>query len=88
MCRFIGAEKATEENPDGCSVALLCRTLGVNRSTYYAWLTARPAVAEPANAAARESARLGGQRGPGQRMRRAWDEPLQPLVEAGVREGG
>ncbi|MEU3281997.1 IS3 family transposase [Streptomyces antibioticus] len=46
MCRFIGVEKATEENPDGYSVALLCRTLGVNRSTYYAWLTARPAVTE------------------------------------------
>lgn len=46
MCRFIDAEKATEDNPDGCGVALLCRTLGVNRSTCYAWLASRPAVAE------------------------------------------
>ncbi|WP_173265360.1 IS3 family transposase, partial [Streptomyces pacificus] len=46
MCRFIDAEKATEDNPDGYSVALLCRTLGVNRSTYYAWLASWPAVAE------------------------------------------
>lgn len=46
MCRFINAEKATEENPDGYSIALLCRALGVNRSTYYAWLTSQPAAAE------------------------------------------
>jgi putative transposase len=46
VCRFIDAEKATEENPDGYSVALLCRALGVNRSTYYAWLASQPAVAE------------------------------------------
>ncbi|MFE9426195.1 hypothetical protein ACFYNO_24915 [Kitasatospora sp. NPDC006697] len=45
MCLFIDAEKAAEDNPDGYSVALLCRVLGVNRSTYYAWLAARPAVA-------------------------------------------
>ena len=46
MCRFIDAEKATEANPDGYSVARLCRVLGVNRSTYYSWLAARPEVAE------------------------------------------
>ncbi|MGW5277701.1 IS3 family transposase [Streptomyces sp. NPDC004044] len=46
MCLFIDAEKATEANPDGYSVARLCRVLGVNRSTYYAWLASRPAVAE------------------------------------------
>lgn len=33
-------------NPDGYSVSLLCRVVRVNRSTYYSWLTARPAVAE------------------------------------------
>ncbi|MER6076548.1 IS3 family transposase [Streptomyces sp. NPDC001817] len=38
------AEKATEDNPGGYSVSLLCRTLGVRRSTYYAWLAARPAA--------------------------------------------
>ncbi|MDT0470232.1 IS3 family transposase, partial [Streptomyces gibsoniae] len=46
MCLFIDAEKATEANPDGYSVARLCRVLGINRSTYYSWLVARPAVAE------------------------------------------
>ncbi|MGX1546854.1 IS3 family transposase [Streptomyces adustus] len=46
MCLFIDAEKVTEANPDGYSVARLCRVLGINRSTYYAWLAARPAVAE------------------------------------------
>ncbi|MFF3518406.1 IS3 family transposase, partial [Streptomyces sp. NPDC002573] len=35
-----------QANPDGYSVARLCRVLGVNRSTYYSWLAARPAVAE------------------------------------------
>ncbi|GAA1935889.1 IS3 family transposase [Streptantibioticus ferralitis] len=43
MCRFIDAEKATETNPGGYSVALLCRTLGVPRSTYYAHMASRPA---------------------------------------------
>ncbi|MEU8718705.1 IS3 family transposase [Streptomyces sp. NPDC048663] len=42
MCRFIDAEKATEANPGGYSVALLCRTLGVPRSTYYAHVASRP----------------------------------------------
>ncbi|WP_327286742.1 IS3 family transposase [Streptomyces sp. NBC_01198] len=46
MCRFIDAEKATEENPDGYSVARLCRVLSFHRSTYYAWLASRPAAAE------------------------------------------
>jgi hypothetical protein len=46
VCHFIDAEKATEDNPDGYGVALLCRTLGVGRSTYYAWLASQPAVAE------------------------------------------
>lgn len=50
MCRFIDAEKATEDNPGGYSVALLCRVLGVGRSTYYAWLAARPAAAVRADA--------------------------------------
>ncbi|MGW9033292.1 IS3 family transposase [Streptomyces sp. NPDC055722] len=40
------AEKATEDNPDGYSVARLCRVLGINRSTYYAWLVSRPDAAE------------------------------------------
>jgi putative transposase len=46
VCRFIDAEKATEANPDGYSVARLCRVLGINRSTYYSWLAGREAVAE------------------------------------------
>ncbi|MGI5133909.1 MULTISPECIES: IS3 family transposase [unclassified Streptomyces] len=46
MCLFIDAEKATEGNPDGYSVALLCRVLKVSRATYYFWLASRPAVAE------------------------------------------
>jgi putative transposase len=46
VCRFIDAEKATEDNPGGYSIALMCRVMGVNRSTYYAWLASRPAVAE------------------------------------------
>jgi putative transposase len=46
VCLFIDAEKATEANPDGFSVARLCRVLGVNRSTYYSWLGSRSAVAE------------------------------------------
>lgn len=46
LCRFIDAEKAAEDNPGGYSVSLLCRVVGVNRSTYYSWLAARPAVAE------------------------------------------
>ncbi|MFJ9448685.1 IS3 family transposase, partial [Kitasatospora sp. NPDC101235] len=45
MCRFIDAEKATEDNPGGYSIALMCRVMGVNRSTYYAWLAGRPAAA-------------------------------------------
>ncbi|MFJ2778247.1 IS3 family transposase [Kitasatospora sp. NPDC087315] len=40
------AEKATEANPGGYSVARLCRVMGVNRSTYYSWLASRPAAAE------------------------------------------
>ncbi len=46
MCRFIDAEKASEDRPEGYSVARLCRVMGINRSTYYAWLAARPAAAE------------------------------------------
>ena len=47
MCRFIDAQKATADNPDeGHSIAQLCRVLGINRSTYYAWLAARPDAAE------------------------------------------
>ncbi|MEU6657410.1 IS3 family transposase [Streptomyces sp. NPDC046900] len=46
MCLFIDAEKATEGNPDGYSVVLLCRVLKVPRGTYYSWLASRPAVAE------------------------------------------
>jgi putative transposase len=38
-------ERATEENPGGFSVALLCRVLEIGRSVYYAWLAARPAAA-------------------------------------------
>jgi putative transposase len=44
LCRFIDAEKAAEDNPGGYSVTLLCRVLNVPRSTYYAWLAARPAA--------------------------------------------
>ncbi|MGW1404449.1 IS3 family transposase [Streptomyces sp. NPDC002405] len=43
---FIDAEKATESNPGGHSVALMCKVLGVSRSGYYAYLAARPAVEE------------------------------------------
>ncbi|MET8182924.1 IS3 family transposase [Streptomyces sp. NPDC005336] len=50
MCRLIAAEKATEDNPGGYSIALLCRTLGVRRSTYYAWSAGRSAAAERAQA--------------------------------------
>jgi putative transposase len=46
VCLFIDAEKATEGNPDGYSVALLCRVLKFPRATYYSWLASRPAVAE------------------------------------------
>jgi putative transposase len=46
LCRFIDAEKAAEDNPGGYSVSLLCRVVGVNRSTYYSWLAARPAATE------------------------------------------
>ncbi|WP_316783266.1 IS3 family transposase [Streptomyces sasae] len=42
-CRFIDAEKASEGNPAGHSVAFLCRVLGVPRSTYYAHRASRPA---------------------------------------------
>jgi transposase InsO family protein len=33
-------------NPDGFSVVRLCRVLGINRSTYYAWLASRPGADE------------------------------------------
>jgi transposase InsO family protein len=46
LCRFIDAEKAAETNPGGYSVALLCRVVGINRSTYYAWLASRPTAIE------------------------------------------
>jgi putative transposase len=47
VCHFIDAERATADKPaDGHSVAQLCRVLGINRSTYYAWLAARPDAAE------------------------------------------
>jgi putative transposase len=46
LCRFIDAEKAAETNPGGYSVALLCRVVGINRSTYYAWLASRSAATE------------------------------------------
>uniref|UniRef100_UPI001F3DFB73 hypothetical protein n=1 Tax=Streptomyces sp. NRRL B-1347 TaxID=1476877 RepID=UPI001F3DFB73 len=42
LCHFINAEKATKIRPGGYSVALLCRTLRVSRSTCYSWLDARP----------------------------------------------
>lgn len=42
-CRFIGAEKVSEGNPAGHSVAFLCRVLGVPRSTYYAHRAPQPA---------------------------------------------
>ncbi|MFD4653653.1 IS3 family transposase [Streptomyces sp. NPDC058441] len=45
---FIDAEKATDTNPGGHSVALMCRVLGVSRSGYYAYLAARPAGEEQA----------------------------------------
>ncbi|MEV5474806.1 IS3 family transposase [Streptomyces sp. NPDC052207] len=45
---FIDAEKATETNPGGHSVALMCRMLGVSRSGYYAYLAGRPAAEERA----------------------------------------
>ncbi|WP_329160810.1 IS3 family transposase [Streptomyces sp. NBC_01717] len=41
---FIDAEKATEHNPDGHGVSLMCKVLGVSRSGYYAWCAARPAA--------------------------------------------
>ncbi|MET7664419.1 IS3 family transposase [Streptomyces sp. NPDC005356] len=44
MCRFIDAERATEENPGGFSVAALCRVVEVGRSVYYGWLAAWPAA--------------------------------------------
>ncbi|MFG2698003.1 IS3 family transposase [Kitasatospora sp. NPDC048407] len=43
MCAFVDAEKATETNPGGFSVALLCRVLGLPRSTYYAHAATAPA---------------------------------------------
>ncbi|MFF3062894.1 IS3 family transposase [Streptomyces sp. NPDC057909] len=46
VCRFIDAEKATEANPGGYSVSLLCRAMEIRRSAYYAWLAARPAATE------------------------------------------
>ncbi|XQE84219.1 IS3 family transposase [Streptomyces microflavus] len=42
-CRLIDAEKASERNPAGHSVAFLCRVLGVPRSTYYAHRSSEPA---------------------------------------------
>ncbi|WP_086750856.1 MULTISPECIES: IS3 family transposase [Streptomyces] len=42
-CRFIDAEKASEGNSAGHSVAFLCRVLGVPRCTYYAHRASRPA---------------------------------------------
>ncbi|MEU8653610.1 IS3 family transposase [Streptomyces sp. NPDC048737] len=45
---FIDAERATETNPDGHSVALLCRLLGVSRSGCYTYLTTREAARERA----------------------------------------
>lgn len=45
MCHFVDAERATEIHPDGYPVAFLCRTLGIARSTFYAWLAARPTAA-------------------------------------------
>ncbi|WP_327250002.1 IS3 family transposase [Streptomyces sp. NBC_01320] len=42
--RFIDAEKASEDNPGGYGVSLLCRALKVARSAYYVWLAARPAA--------------------------------------------
>ena len=44
VCDFIDAEKAGPDNPGGYSVARPCRVLGLNRSTYYAWLASRPAA--------------------------------------------
>ncbi|WP_413754501.1 IS3 family transposase [Streptomyces sp. R-74717] len=38
------AEKASEDNPGGYGVSLLCRALKVARSAYYVWLAARPAA--------------------------------------------
>jgi hypothetical protein len=43
VCRFIDAEKASGERPGGYSVVLMCRVLGLPRSTYYAHCAARPA---------------------------------------------
>lgn len=45
MCRFIDAERAAEDRPDGYSVALLCRVLKLPRAGYYAWLAGRSAAA-------------------------------------------
>lgn len=45
MCRFIDAEKAWADHPDGYPVALLCRVLDLPRSTCYAWVASRPAAA-------------------------------------------
>ncbi len=43
MCSFIDAEKACADNPGGYSVGLLCRTLQLPRSTYYAHVRSVPA---------------------------------------------
>ncbi len=45
---FIDAERATEMNPDGHSVVLLCRVLGVSRSGYYSYLATREAARDRA----------------------------------------
>ncbi|MFB6784139.1 transposase [Streptomyces sp. NPDC056352] len=45
---FLDAKMATETNPGGHGVALMCRLLGVSRSGYYAYLAAREAAEERA----------------------------------------
>ncbi|MEU6709821.1 IS3 family transposase [Streptomyces wuyuanensis] len=53
-CRFIDAEKTSDDNHAGHGVALLCRALGVPRSTYYA----HRAAASARRVARREEERL------------------------------
>lgn len=45
LCRFIDAERATEDRPDGYSVARLRRVMMFLRADYYAWLAGRSAAA-------------------------------------------